>query len=94
MNNAQVIEFESKLPASLKHGCEVRFWREDHGHWVCYEIRGELHKSPVPGKIEVTRLNSTHDVEINVRAIANALPASWRASHTNPATAKRAMAVA
>ncbi len=79
MNDEQVKEFESKLPAAFTPSCEVRFWREDRGHLVCYEIRGELHKPPVTGEIEVTRLSSSHDVEVNVRLIANALPASWRA---------------
>lgn len=31
MNDAEVKEFETKLPAALKPGCEVLFWKEDRG---------------------------------------------------------------
>lgn len=77
MYDEQVKEFESKLPAALKPECNVRFWREDYGHWVCYEIRDGLINAPVLGKILVSKFRSSHDVEVNVRLIANALPASW-----------------
>lgn len=77
MDHEQIKEFESKLRAALRHECEVRFWREDYGHWVCYEIRDGLMNTPVPGKILASKLRSSHDVEVNVRLISNALPVSW-----------------
>jgi hypothetical protein len=76
MYDAQVKEFESKLPAALP-GCEVRFWREDRGQLVCYEIRRGIH-TPVPGEIDVLLLPSSQKVDVAVRGIVNALPAGWR----------------
>ncbi len=78
MYDEQVKEFESKLPAAFKPECIVRIWREDYGHLVCYEIRNGLINTIVSGEILVPKLGSSHDVEVNVRLIANALPSSWR----------------
>jgi len=78
MYDEQVKEFESKLPEALPR-CEVRFWREDRGHWVCYEIKSDPHGEPFIDKTSVLELSSSQNVDAQVRAIANALPASWRA---------------
>jgi hypothetical protein len=77
MNNEQVKEFESKLPAALKPGCEVRFWKEDRKHLVCYEIKGDPHGVPFIDEISVLKLRSSQDVDAQVRLISNELPASW-----------------
>ncbi len=78
MYDEQVKEFKSKLPEALP-GCEVRFWSEDYGHLVCYEIKGDPHGMPFIGEISVLKLRSSQDVDAHVRLIANALPTSWRA---------------
>lgn len=84
MYDEQIKEFEWKLTAALKPGCEFRFWREDYGHWVCYEIGVGQNIRLVTGEILVSKLSTSHDVEVNVRAIANALPTSWCASLPSP----------
>lgn len=78
MYDEQVKEFESKLPAAFKPECIVRIWREDYGHFVCYEIWNGLINAP-PGEILVPKLGSSHDVEVHVRLIANTVPVSWHA---------------
>jgi hypothetical protein len=81
MYDEQVKEFKSKLPEALPR-CEVRFWKEDRegsGLLICYEVRCGQSNPPQPGEAEVRYLRSSHDVEVIVRGIVNALPASWRA---------------
>ena len=73
MNDLRIKEFELKLRAALEPEYEVRFWKEDRGILLCYEIQSEIKALSLPGHIEVRRLTTTHDVEVNVQEIANYL---------------------
>ncbi len=73
MNDLRIKEFELKLRTAIKPDYEVRFWQEDLGIWLCYAIQSESKELPLPGQIEVSRLTTTHDVEVNVQMIANYL---------------------
>lgn len=71
-------EFESKLRSAFKAKCEISAWSIDRGHCIGFEIR-RGRKRYWADDFLASSLSTSHDVEVNVRAIANTLPASWRA---------------
>jgi len=73
MNDLQIKQFELKLRTAIKPDYEVRFWKEDYGTWLCYEIQSEVKALPLPGQIQVSSLATSYDIEVNVQAIANYL---------------------
>ena len=77
MNDVQIKEFELKLRAAIKPDYEVRFWQEDYGTWLCYEIQSESKELPLPGHIKVSILITPYDIEVNVQAIANYLATDY-----------------
>ncbi len=78
MYDEQVKEFESKLRTAFKPGCAISAWSTDRGHFIGFEIRRGRNRYWADDYL-ASSLSTAHDVEVNVRAIANALPTSWRA---------------
>ena len=73
MNDLQIKEFELKLRAAFKHNCEIGVWPIDRGHFLSYEIRCGRDRYWQDDFL-VNSLTTTYDIEVNVQAIANALP--------------------
>lgn len=78
MYDEQVKEFESKLRSAFKAKCEISVRSIEAGHFVGFEIRRGRNRYWADDYL-ASSLSTAHDVEVNVQAIANALPASWRA---------------
>lgn len=78
MNDKQFKAFESKLLTAFKPGCAVSVWPVDRGHCIGFEIRRGRKRYRADDFL-ASSLSTSHDVDANVRAIANALPARWRA---------------
>jgi hypothetical protein len=78
MNDKLSKAFESKLRMAFKPGCAIRAWSIDRGHCIGFEIRRGRCRYWADDYL-ASGLSTAHDVEVNVRAIANALPASWLA---------------
>lgn len=78
MHDKQSKAFESKLRMAFKTGCAISAWSIDRGHCIGFEIRRGRNRYWADDYL-ASGLSTAYDVEINVRAIANALPASWRA---------------
>ncbi len=76
MDNQQIKEFESKLRTAFKPGCAISVWLLDRGHFIGYEIRRGRDRYWQDDFL-ASGLSTAYDVEVNVRAIANALPACW-----------------
>ncbi len=78
MHDKQIKAFESKLRTAFKLGCAISAWSIDRGHCIGFQIkRGR--KRYWADDFLASSLSTSHDVEVRVRAIANALPTSWRA---------------
>lgn len=78
MHDKQIKAFESKLRMAFKPGCAISAWSIDRGHCIGFEIR-RGRKRYWADDFLASSLSTSHDVKVNVLAIANALPASWRA---------------
>lgn len=76
MNDLHIKAFESQLRTAFKPECAISVWSIDRGHFIGYEIRRGRNRY-WQGDFLASGLSTEHDIEINVRAIANALPASW-----------------
>jgi hypothetical protein len=71
-------EFESKLRSAFNTKCEIRAWSIDRGNCIGFEIRRGRCRYWADDYL-ASSLSTAHDVEVNIWAIANALPTSWRA---------------
>jgi hypothetical protein len=76
MNDLHIKEFESKLRSAFKPKCEISVWSIEGGYFIGYEIRRGRNRYWQDDFL-ASGLSTAYDVEINVRAIANELPASW-----------------
>ena len=73
MNDLQIKQFELKLRAAFKPKCEITVWPIVRGHILSYEIRCGRDRYWQDDFL-VNSLTTTYDIEVNVQAIANALP--------------------
>ncbi len=78
MHDKQSKLFESKLRMAFNPKCAISAWSTDRGHCIGFEIR-RGRKRYWADDFLASGLSTAHDVEVNVRAIANALPVSWHA---------------
>jgi hypothetical protein len=76
MNDLRIKAFESQLRMAFKPECTISAWSIDRGHCIGFEIR-RGRKRYWADDFLASGLSTAHDVEINVRSIANVLPASW-----------------
>jgi hypothetical protein len=76
MNDLRIKAFESQLRTAFKPGCAISVWPIDRGHFIVYEIRRGRNRYWQDDFL-ASGLSTEHDIEINVRSIANVLPASW-----------------